>query len=221
MSGFDISVRLRQGEFALAADIVTDGRVVGLFGRSGSGKTTILRCLAGLLRPDSGRIAFDGRVLFDSARSINLPARHRRVGLVFQDGLLFPHMSVRQNLLYGAWARALPPAALDRTVALLGLEPLLGRAPRRLSGGERQRVAIGRALLSDPLILLMDEPVTAIDQEKRSEILPYLEVLTRESAIPMLYVSHALPEIERLADRIVRIEAGRVTGITPVCRPER
>jgi molybdate transport system ATP-binding protein len=217
MTGFSIDINLRLGDFRLAATFATEARVVGLFGRSGSGKTSILRCIAGLLRPDSGRIALNGRVVFDSAARIDLPARHRRVGLVFQDGLLFPHMSVRQNLLYGAWARGVsPPAGFDRTLELLDLARLLDRAPRRLSGGERQRVAIGRALLSDPLVLLMDEPVTAIDQEKRAEILPYLETLTRESTIPMLYVSHAMAEIERLAGQIVHVDAGRITKTATV-----
>jgi molybdate transport system ATP-binding protein len=222
VSAFEIRLDAPLGEFTLAADFAVEGRVLGLFGRSGSGKTTILRCIAGLIRPRSGRVALDGRVLFDSSLRIDLAPRDRRVGLVFQDGLLFPHMSVRQNLLYGAWARGRSERpAFDRTVDLLGLAALLDRAPRRLSGGERQRVSIGRALLSDPLLLLMDEPVTAIDQEKRAEILPYLEALTRDTALPMLYVSHAMTELELLADRIVRIEAGRVTGITPVARPPR
>ncbi len=217
MSSFAVSLSLRRGAFRLEAAFATESRVVGLSGRSGSGKTTLVRALAGLLRPDSGRIALGDRVVFDSAARIDLPARHRRVGLVFQDGLLFPHMSVRQNLLYGAWARRTPRRdSFATTVDLLGLAPLLERAPRRLSGGERQRVAIGRALLSDPHVLLMDEPVTAIDQEKRAEILPYLETLTRESTIPMLYVSHAIGEIERLAGQIVHIDAGRITGIEAV-----
>jgi molybdate transport system ATP-binding protein len=222
MRGFEVSLRLRLGAFMLDASFASAGRVIGLYGRSGSGKTTILRCIAGLLRPESGRIVLDGRVVYDSPERIDLPPHRRRVGLVFQDGLLFPHMSVRQNLLYGAWARGLSsPEAFDRTIALLDLDRLLDRAPRRLSGGERQRVAIGRALLSDPLVLLMDEPVTAIDQERRAEILPYLEALTRANALPLLYVSHAMAEIERLADEIIHIDAGRVAAITPVRRPEQ
>jgi molybdate transport system ATP-binding protein len=213
MSRFEFRARLGLGDFRLEAEFIVDAPVVALFGPSGSGKTTILRLIAGILRPDGGRIVLDDRVVFDSELGIDLPARRRTVGLVFQDGLLFPHMNVRQNLLYGAWARrAGHPAEFDRLVALLDLAPLLERSPHRLSGGERQRVAIGRALLSKPSVLLMDEPVTAIDQERRTEILPYLESLTREAAIPLLYVSHAMAEIERLGAAIVRIDGGRVVG---------
>jgi len=213
MSGFAFQARLGLGDFRLDAEFAADAPVVALVGPSGSGKTTILRLMAGILKPDAGRIVLGDRVVFDSAKGIDLPARRRAVGLVFQDGLLFPHMSVRQNLLYGAWVRRKGrPAGFERLVGLLELAPLLDRAPHRLSGGERQRVAIGRALLSDPDVLLMDEPVTAIDQEKRAEILPYLETLTRETAIPLLYVSHARAEIERLGAQIIHIERGRAAA---------
>lgn len=211
MSGFEFSARLRLGDFLLDAEFAGDGRVTALFGPSGSGKSTILRLIAGLLRPDEGRIVLAGRVVFDSAARIDLSPRNRHVGLVFQDGLLFPHMSVRQNLLYGPWARRAPrPAAFDQTIDILDLAGLLDRAPRHLSGGERQRVAIGRALLSDPAVLLMDEPVAAIDQERRAEILPYLETLTHQWPTPLLYVSHAMAEVERLAQQIVNIRDGRI-----------
>jgi len=211
MSGFEFSARLDLGDFRLDAAFTGAERVTALFGPSGSGKSTILRLIAGLLRPDDGRIVLAGHTVFDSATGLNLPARKRRVGLVFQDGLLFPHMSVRQNLLYGPWARRAPkPAAFDRTVEILDIAKLLDRAPRRLSGGERQRVAIGRALLSDPAVLLMDEPVSAVDQERRAEILPHLASLTQEFPIPMIYVSHAIEEVERLADKVVRIRDGRI-----------
>lgn len=218
MTSFDVSIGLSLPGFDLDVRFATTGRVVGLFGRSGSGKTTLLRCLAGLIHPDIGRIAINGRVLFDAAARIDLPARTCRVGYVFQDGLLFPHLTVRQNLLYGAWARGIPAKDYDRIVGLLDLDRLLDRAPRRLSGGERQRVAIGRALLSDPQVLLMDEPVTAIDLERRTEILPYLEMLAKAATIPMLYVSHSLEEIERIADCVVRLDAGRVTAVNAVSR---
>lgn len=215
MTIFDFSARCRLGDFELDAEFRADGRIVGLFGPSGSGKSTILRLIAGLLRPESGHIAVAGQVVFDSKAGIDLPSRKRHVGLVFQDGLLFPHMSVRQNLLYGAWARGNKAAvALDPTVDILGIGHLLHRAPRHLSGGERQRVAIGRALLSDPAALLMDEPVTAVDQERRAEILPHLEALAEQARVPILYVSHAMAEMERLAERIVFLRDGRVTGIT-------
>lgn len=216
MSSFDFQARCRLGDFVLDAAFEADGRVVALFGPSGSGKSTILRMVAGLLRPEAGRIAVAGRVVFDSGAGIDLPSRRRRVGLVFQDGLLFPHLDVRQNLLYGSWARGAKRHPLEflRTIEILGIAHLLGRAPRSLSGGERQRVAIGRALLSDPAVLLMDEPVTAVDQERRAEILPHLEALAQNSTIPILYVSHAAAEVERLADRVVHLRDGRVTEIT-------
>jgi molybdate transport system ATP-binding protein len=213
MTGFEFSARLRLGDFRLDAAFTGADRVTAVFGPSGAGKSTILRIIAGLLRPDDGKIVLAGRTVFDSAAGINLPARRRRVGLVFQDGLLFPHLSVRQNLLYGPWVRRAPrPAAFDRTVEILDIGNLLDRAPRHLSGGERQRVAIGRALLSDPAVLLMDEPVSAVDQERRAEILPYLASLTGEFPVPLLYVSHAMEEVERLAQTVVRIREGRVTS---------
>jgi molybdate transport system ATP-binding protein len=211
MTGFEFAARLRLGAFVLDAAFTAAGPVTALFGPSGSGKSTILRLMAGLLKPDSGRIVLNGAVVFDSMAGINIPARKRRVGLVFQDGLLFPHMSVRQNLLYGSWARRMPrPANFDATIDILDIGHLLDRAPRNLSGGERQRVAIGRALLSDPSVLLMDEPVTAIDQERRAEILPYIERLTRNSPAPLLYVSHDMTEIERLAAQVVYVKDGRI-----------
>jgi molybdate transport system ATP-binding protein len=211
MSGFAFDARLDLGDFRLDAAFGGAERVTALFGPSGAGKSTILRLIAGLLRPDAGKIVLAGRTVFDSAAGVDLPARRRRVGLVFQDGLLFPHLSVRQNLLYGPWVRRAPrPAAFDRTVEILDIAKLLDRAPRHLSGGERQRVAIGRALLSDPSVLLMDEPVSAIDQERRAEILPHLASLTQEFPIPLLYVSHAMEEVERLAQKVVRIRDGRI-----------
>jgi molybdate transport system ATP-binding protein len=211
MTGFEFAARLRLGAFVLDAAFTADGQVTALFGPSGSGKSTILRLMAGLLKPDSGRIVLNGAVVFDSMAGINIPARKRRVGLVFQDGMLFPHMTVRQNLLYGAWARRLErPKSFDEIVAILDIGHLLDRAPRHLSGGERQRVAIGRALLSDPSVLLMDEPVTAIDQERRAEILPYIERLTRNSPAPLLYVSHSMAEIERLGAQVVYVREGRI-----------
>jgi molybdate transport system ATP-binding protein len=211
MSGIEFRARLRLGAFQLDAAFTGAERVTALFGPSGAGKSTILRLIAGLLRPDEGRIVLAGRTVFDSAARIDIPARQRRVGLVFQDGLLFPHMSARQNLLYGPWIRRLPrPSSFDRTIEMLDIGRLLDRAPRHLSGGERQRVAIGRALLSDPAVLLMDEPVAAVDLERRAEILPYLSSLTEEFPVPLLYVSHAMEEIERLAQKVVRIREGRV-----------
>ncbi len=211
MTAIEFQAQLRLGDFRLDATFGSAAQVTALYGPSGSGKSTILRLIAGLLRPEQGRIVLDGRVVFDSAAGVNMPTHQRRVGLVFQDGLLFPHMSVRQNLLYGPWAqRKGRPATFGRTVDILDLSRLLDRTPRTLSGGERQRVAIGRALLSDPAVLLMDEPVTAIDQERRAEILPYLETLTRDATTPLLYVSHAMAEIERLTGDVVFVKDGRV-----------
>jgi molybdate transport system ATP-binding protein len=222
MSGIEFQAKLRQGNFQLDAAFTGAERVTALFGPSGAGKSTILRLIAGLLRPDEGRIVLAGRTVFDCAAGINLAARQRRVGLVFQDGLLFPHMSVRQNLLYGPWASRVPrPASFDRTVEILDIGKLLDRVPRHLSGGERQRVAIGRALLSDPAVLLMDEPVAAIDMERRAEILPYLASLTEEFPVPLLYVSHAMEEVERLAQKVVRIREGKVVDESPRPNGER
>jgi molybdate transport system ATP-binding protein len=211
-----IRLRHRLGDFVLDAafDFGAEAGVTALFGPSGAGKSTIINALAGLLRPDSGHIALDGEVLFDSAREIFVPARQRRIGVVFQDLRLFPHLSVRANLLYGR--RRAPdrsdPANIDGIVTLLGLESLLTRRPRTLSGGERSRVALARALLMQPKALLLDEPLAALDAPRKAEILPYLERLVRETKIPMLYVSHALDEVAQLADRMVVLTAGRVAA---------
>jgi molybdate transport system ATP-binding protein len=206
------------GGFALAMAFEAPPGVTAIFGRSGSGKTTAVNAVAGLLRPDRGRIALDGRVLFDAAQGIALPVHRRRVGYVFQDARLFPHLSVRQNLLYGR--RFAPRAAragdgLERVVEMLGIGTLLARRPGALSGGERSRVAIGRALLAAPRILLLDEPLAALDDERKAEILPYLERLRDETRIPILYVSHALAEVARLATTLVVIERGRVLHAGP------
>jgi molybdate transport system ATP-binding protein len=188
--------------------------VVALFGPSGSGKSTVLSIVAGLLRPDAGRVALDGAVLLDTAARVDVPAERRRCGLVFQDARLFPHMSVSANLRYGL--RRAPRGAagpgLEEVVALLGLGALLDRRPRALSGGERQRVALGRALLSRPRLLLMDEPLAALDAGRKAEILPFLERLRDAARLPILYVTHALDEVDRLADRMVLMEDGRVTA---------
>jgi molybdate transport system ATP-binding protein len=185
--------------------------VTALFGASGAGKTTIVNAIAGTFRPQNGRIVVAGRTVLDTSAGIFVPPQQRRAGMVFQDARLFPHMSVRDNLLFG-WRRAAVPAdaaEIDRIVALLGLERLLERRPRMLSGGEKGRVALGRALLSSPEILLLDEPLAALDAQRRAEILPFLERLRDEAGLPMLYVSHALDEVARLADDIVVIKDGR------------
>jgi molybdate transport system ATP-binding protein len=195
-----------------------DGEVTALFGRSGSGKTSILDMIAGLLRPARGGIRLDGEALFDAARGVNLPPERRRIGYVFQDARLFPHLSVRGNLAYGARRAPAPTRQRDfaRIVALLGLEALVDRRPGRLSGGERQRVAIGRALLSDPAVLMLDEPLSALDAERKAEIVPYLERLRDEVRLPILYVSHQHGEIARLADMLVVMDAGRMIAAGPL-----
>ncbi len=209
----DVSKRL--GAFQLEAAFETAAPVVALFGRSGSGKTSLVNCLAGITRPDRGRIEINGAVLFDSARGIDLPPERRRIGYVFQDALLFPHLSVERNLFYGAHlnrAEAAADAPIDaaQVIALLDLGHLLARRPALLSGGEKQRVAIGRALLANPRILLMDEPLASLDMERRHEILSYIELLRDRLRIPIVFVSHSVPEVTRLADLLVLLSAGRV-----------
>lgn len=199
------------------ASFASDARVLALFGRSGSGKTTVVNALAGLLPVDQGRIAIDGDVLFDSARGINVPVERRGVGYVFQDGLLFPHLSVRRNVLYGAnreTAGGRPDRSVpfDQVIALLGIEPLLERAAPSLSGGEKQRVAIGRALLSKPRLLLMDEPLASLDTGRRSEILRLIERVRDEFGVNIVYVSHSIGEVSRLADDVVLMNDGRVVA---------
>ncbi|MEM8572239.1 MAG: molybdenum ABC transporter ATP-binding protein [Pseudomonadota bacterium] len=203
------------GKLNLSVDFVAPSRgITGIFGPSGCGKTTVLRCIAGLHSARSGRFSIDGEIWQDEA--VFLPAHQRSVGYVFQDTNLFDHMSVRANLTYGL-RRAQPnpdreAIRLDEVVALLGISGLLERSPIRLSGGEKQRVAIGRALLSQPSLLLMDEPLAALDQRSKNEILPYLEQLRDRLSIPVLYISHDIVEIERLADQIVLMDAGHVVA---------
>lgn len=212
----DIALQHRFPGFDLDVAFQAPAGVTALFGRSGSGKTTVINAVAGLLHPDQGRVMADGMVLLDTARRVNLPPHRRRIGYVFQDARLFPHLTVRQNLLYGRWfTPAGPGASLDRIVELLGIGPLLNRRPGALSGGEKQRVAIGRALLSKPQVLALDEPLAALDEDRKAEILPYLERLRDEVALPILYVSHAMAEVVRLANTVVLIEAGRVTASGP------
>lgn len=214
----EIDVRRRQGAFTLEMGFTAGSGVSALFGRSGSGKTSLVNMVAGLARPDRGRIVIDGRVLFDAAAGVDLPPEARRVGYVFQEHRLFPHLSVRQNLCFG---RDRLPAAertvsFDHVVAVLGIEPLLARRPSGLSGGEKQRVAIGRALLAAPRLLLMDEPLASLDGGRKNELLPFIAGLSRQFTIPILYVSHSTDEVLRLADTLVLVEDGRVAAIGPV-----
>lgn len=215
----DLRIRKNQGGFTIDAAFQSKGAgVTALFGRSGAGKTSIINMVAGLARPDIGRILLNERPLFDSEKGISLPPEKRRIGYVFQEGRLFPHLTVRANLGYGM--DLIPPARryadLDQVVALLGIEPVLSRRPAKLSGGEKQRVAIGRALLTSPSLLLMDEPLASLDAERKAEVLPFIARLSREFSIPILYVSHSLEEIMNLADTLVLMEAGRVVAAGPI-----
>jgi molybdate transport system ATP-binding protein len=208
----EVEIRHRQGDFALDVRFRSDALVTALFGRSGAGKTSIVNAIGGLVRPDHGRIVVAGAVLFDSAQRIFVPKHKRRIGTVFQEGRLFPHLTVRHNLFYGRWfaPRASRHVQPEEVLALLGIGHLLDRRPGSLSGGEKQRVAIGRALLASPRALLMDEPLAALDDARKAEILPYLERLRDESEIPIVYVSHAVAEVARLAATIVVLADGRV-----------
>lgn len=207
-----VSARHRLGTFELDASFTSEGGVTALFGRSGSGKTSMIRIIAGLLRPDEGQISLDGEVLADSGKRLFLPAHKRRFGYVFQEARLFPHLSVAQNLRYGRWFTTGKDtnANDDRIIDMLGISHLLQRRPNRLSGGEKQRVAIGRALLSSPRLLLMDEPLASLDEQRKAEIIPYLERLRDETKIPIVYVSHSIQEVARLADRVVVMKDGKV-----------
>jgi len=209
---FDVDVEMRRGDFVLAVAFRAGAGLTALFGPSGAGKTSVLNMIAGVLRPVRGRIAVDGQVLFDSAVGINLKPEHRRVGYIFQDARLFPHLSVRGNLLYGykLTGDAGRYAAPDHIVDVLGIASLLDRQPGSLSGGEQQRVAIGRAILASPRLLLMDEPLASLDDARKQEILPYIERLRDELKIPILYVTHTRAEVERLASAVIGIENGRV-----------
>ena len=215
MTMLSVDFEKRLGAFHLEAHFGTAERAVALYGPSGSGKTTIVNAIAGLVRPDSGRIVADGTVLFDSATGIDVPAHRRGIGYVFQEGRLFPHITVRRNLHFGRWMRGLPHdgAAESGVVRLLELGALLDRRPGRLSGGERQRVAIGRALLMQPRLLLLDEPLASLDSGLKAEILPYLEALRDEAKIPIVYVSHQPDEVRRLATGLVSVRAGRVVAV--------
>lgn len=209
---FRVDISRRLGDFALDVRFEIGPGLTALFGPSGAGKSSVLHAIAGLLRPDRGVIEIGARTLFDSARGINLAPEQRRIGYVFQDGRLFPHLSVQRNLLYGLHRR--PKAerwiALEPVVELLDIGRLLHRKPGTLSGGEQQRVAIGRALLAQPQALLMDEPFASLDSARRGEILPYVERLRDHFSIPIVYVSHDIGEVQRLARAVVHMAEGHV-----------
>ena len=209
----DVSKRL--GDFVVEASFASEGRVTGLFGASGAGKTSLINMIAGLLRPDRGRIEIDGETLDDTAAQAHVPVHRRRIGYVFQDARLFPHLDVGANSDYGRRMNRLAEDASQRkrVTDLLDIGHLLDRRPGRLSGGERQRVALGRALLSQPRLLLLDEPLGSLDEERKDEILPYLVRLRDEAGIPMVYVSHDASELRQLASRIVMLQRGCVTAL--------
>lgn len=214
MSGLDVTLVKNWPGFSLNVAFTAPGGATVLFGPSGSGKTLIAKAVAGLGRPDTGRIVLGERVLLDTERSIALPPEARKVSVVFQEPRLFPHMTVERNLRYG-W-RLLPAQArpdVDEIITLLGLGHLLKRRPSRLSGGEKQRVAIGRALLAAPELLIMDEPLANLDQARKDEILPHLATIKSETNTPILYITHAQSEADMLADRIVHISEGRIAEI--------
>ena len=214
----EVTVRHRLGDFALDANFASEGGLTALFGRSGSGKTSLINAIAGLIRPDHARIVIGDEVLTDTDRHIFVPRHRRRTAYVFQEGRLFPHLTVRQNLLYGRWfTRPLQRRGdFTQVVDMLAIGHLLRRRPALLSGGEKQRVAIGRALLASPRLLLMDEPLASLDAPRKAEILPFIERLRDELHLPVIYVSHAMEEIVRLADTLVLMSEGRVAAVGSV-----
>ncbi|MEX0278335.1 MAG: molybdenum ABC transporter ATP-binding protein [Ruegeria sp.] len=214
-----LSVRLQHQLPGMALDMDFDAPpgVTVLFGRSGSGKTTVVNAVAGLLRPSAGCVSVDDWVLFDTTKGIWLPPHRRRLGYIFQEGRLFPHLTVRQNLAYGRWfaPRDAQREKPDRVIEMLGIGHLLNRRPAKLSGGEKQRVAIGRALLASPRLILADEPLAALDEARKTEILPYFERLRDEVSVPILYVTHSAAEVARLATSVVALQDGKVVRHGP------
>jgi molybdate transport system ATP-binding protein len=218
-----VAITHRLGGFTLDAAFDSAGGLTALFGRSGAGKTSLVNAIAGLYRPTSGHVAVDGETLTDTASGIFVPAHRRRVGYVFQEGRLFPHLNVRQNLVYGRWfaPKAVPKTPggeFDQVVGLLGIDRLLARRPANLSGGEKQRVAIGRALLARPRLLVMDEPLASLDEGRRAEIFPYIERLRDVMKMPIVYVSHSIAEVARLATTVVVMSDGQVAAIGPTAQ---
>ena len=209
-----VEIEKTLGDFELQAAFAAEGGATALFGASGAGKTSVINMIAGLMTPDRGRIALGGEALFDAGARIDVPVWRRRIGYVFQEGRLFPHLSVKRNLDYGRWMGGLAANAnaFAHVVDLLDIGRLLERRPGRLSGGERQRVAVGRALLMQPRLLLLDEPLASLDTARKEEILPYLQRLRDEAKVPMIYVSHDATEVRRVATRVVMLDRGRVAA---------
>lgn len=211
----EIDLKRTQGQFTLDAKCTINSPVVGVFGPSGAGKSTLLAMIAGLVQPDSGRIVLDGVCLFDSVRRVNLPLHRRRIGTVFQDSRLFPHLNISDNLSYGLNLLPKKDRQLEfsKTVDLLEIGHLLSQKPHQLSGGEKQRVALGRALLTSPRLLLLDEPLASLDVRLKHQILPFLRRIKDEINMPMLYVSHAIDEILYLTPQIAMLEAGKLLAV--------
>ena len=209
-----LDIELRQGRFILQGSLRLEHPVGGVFGPSGAGKSTLLKVIAGLALPQRGRIVLDGETLYDAERRLHVPPHRRRIGLVFQDSQLFPHLSVKSNLLYG-WSLLSPARRrfrLEQILDLLDIGHLLKRRPRHLSGGEKQRVALGRTLLASPRLLLLDEPLASLDEGLKQQIVPFLRRVRDELGIPMLYISHAINEILSLTSQLVVIDQGRLLG---------
>src|SRR6185369_8954021 len=211
-----MTTRKSFGAFTLTTDFNVSGDRVGIFGVSGSGKSTLVSMLAGLVEPDDGEIVLDGDCLFSSAQVINLRPEQRRISMVFQQHCLFPHLSVRNNLLYGfnRCPKNLRTIDFDTLVAVLKLDGLLGRGVTKLSGGEKQRVALGRAILANPRLLLMDEPLSALDDSLRFQIIPYLKSVSEQFCIPYLFISHSLLEMRLMSDQVLNVAGGRIIGIS-------
>jgi molybdate transport system ATP-binding protein len=215
----EVVVKRKQGDFMVdVAFSVAEKGITALFGPSGVGKTSVVNMIAGLFKPDSGRITWGGRGRCDGGAGLNASPEERRIGYIFQDGRLFPHLTVRGNLTFGM--KLVPEnrryVEFDQVVDLLGIRPLLGRRPAKLSGGEKQRVAIGRAFLCSPALLLMDEPLASLDGQRKEEVLPFIAKICRKFSTPVLYVSHSVTEITRLAHQVVILDQGRVARSGPV-----
>jgi len=211
----NVNVKKIQGAFKIDTSFVTKGNgITALFGRSGAGKTSVINMVAGLVRPDEGRVIVNGKTYFDSGKGVDEPPERRRFGYIFQDGRLFPHLSIMSNLTYGMNLVPRPErfVGIEQVVTLLGIEHLLNRRPAKLSGGEKQRVAIGRALLCSPHLLIMDEPLASLDDERKSEVLPFIAKLPKGFSVPILYVSHSADEILSLSGHVVIMDCGRAVA---------
>ena len=207
----EIRAKLHRKNFDLDANLNLQERVTALFGPSGAGKSTLLNIIAGLIKPDVGRLVIDGECLFDNQTDVNMPIHQRRIGLIFQEGRLFPHLTVQHNLTYGfnLLEKQQRRFSFDQIVALLEIGHLLKQRPHQLSGGEKQRVAIGRALLSSPRLLLLDEPLASLDERLKGQILPFLKKVAQEINIPMIYISHSIEEIQQITNNIILIDNGK------------